>query len=80
MYCCIAWFCVVETIKKTTKNKKVFYRVKITDNENNTGWIRIWGEIPDSMKPYTVWLTDTKNDPNWGASTSVKKIRPLINN
>lgn len=77
---CIAWFCVVETIKKTTKNKKVFYRVKITDNENNTGWIRIWGEIPDSMKPYTVWLTDTKNDPSWGASTSVKKIRPLINN
>ena len=46
------------------KNKKIFYRVKITDNESNTGWLRIWGEIPDAMQPYTIWLTETKNDPN----------------
>jgi hypothetical protein len=74
----IGWFCVVEWIKKTTKNKKIFYRVKITDSESNTGWLRVWGEIPEDMQPYTIWLTQTKNDPNWGCSTSVRKIRPLV--
>jgi hypothetical protein len=74
----IGWFCVVEWIKKITKNKKVFYRVKITDDESNTGWLRIWGEIPDAMQPYTIWLTETKNDPNWGCSTSSRKVRPLV--
>jgi len=76
----IGWFCVVETIRKTTKNKKIFYRVKITDNLNNTGWLRIWGGIPKSMIPYTVWLTETRNDPQWGASTSnnPKKLRLLM--
>ena len=74
----IGWFCVVEWIKKTTKNKKIFYRVKITDSESNTGWLRVWGQIPEEMQPYTIWLTQTKNDPNWGCSTSVKKIRPLV--
>jgi DNA polymerase III alpha subunit len=74
----IGWFCVVETIKRITKNKKIFYRVKITDNESNTGWLRIWGAIPEEMQPYTIWLTETKNDPNWGCSTSSRKIRPLV--
>jgi len=74
----IGWFCVVEWIKKTTKNKKVFYRVKITDDHSNTGWLRVWGEIPDDMQPYTIWLTETKNDPNWGCATSSRKVRPLV--
>ena len=73
----LGWFCVVETVRKMTKNKKVFYRVKITDNLNNTGWLRIWGAIPKSMVAYTVWLTEASNDPQWGASTSSRKIRPL---
>ena len=75
---CIAWFCVVEMIKKTTKNKRTFYRIRITDNLNNTGWIRMWGEAPEDMQEYSIWLTDAYNDPNWGASTSVTKVRPLI--
>jgi len=74
----ISWFCVVETIKKTTKNKKVFYRVKITDEESNSGWLRVWGEVPSSMEPYTIWLANASNDPNWGASTNSAKIRPLV--
>jgi len=72
------WFCVVDWIKKLTKNKKTFYRVKITDNESNTGWLRVWGRIPDEMQPYTIWLTHTTNDKNWGASTSSAKIKPLV--
>ena len=74
----IGWFCVIEWIKKLTKNKKTFYRIKITDNENNTGWLRMWGNKPSSMTPYSIWLTKAHNDPNWGASTSVAKVRPLI--
>jgi hypothetical protein len=74
----VAWFCVIETIRKTSKNKKVFHRVKITDEESNSGWLMIWGEIPSSMKPYTLWLAKAKNDPNWGASTSIDKVRALI--
>lgn len=74
----IGWFCVIEWIKKTTKNKKTFYRIKITDNQNNSGWLRMWGDKPESMTPYSIWLTQAHNDPNWGASTSVAKVRPLI--
>ena len=74
----IGWFCVIDWIKKTTKNKKTFYRIKITDNENNTGWLRMWGNKPSSMTPYSIWLTKTHNCANWGASTSVAKVRPLI--
>jgi len=74
----IAWFCVIETIKKKTKNNKTFYRIRITDEENNTGWLRIWGAIPKSMQPYTIWLTQASNDPDWGASTSCAKVRPLV--
>jgi len=73
-----AWFCVVEMIRKVSKNKKVFYRVKITDDKSNTGWIRLWGTAPTSMQPFTIWLTQTTNDPNWGASTSVAKVKPLV--
>jgi len=75
---CIAWCCIVDMIKKTTKNNKTFYRLKITDYENNTGWLRMWGEKPASMVPYSIWLTDASNDPNWGASTSSRKVRPLV--
>jgi DNA polymerase III subunit alpha len=74
----VVWCCIVDMIKKTTKNKKTFYRLKITDNQSNTGWLRMWGEAPKSMKPYTIWLTQAHNDPNWGASTSVGKLRPLV--
>ena len=38
----------------------------------------MWGEKPDSMVPYSIWLTDASNDPNWGASTSSRKVRPLV--
>ena len=65
-------------ILQKTPDKKVFYRVKITDEESNTGWLRVWGEIPDDMQPYSIWLTETKNDPSWGCATSSKKIRPLV--
>lgn len=75
---CVAWCCIVDMVKKFTKNKKTFYRLKITDYENNTGWLRMWGEKPETMVPYSIWLTEASNDPNWGASTSARKVRPLV--
>ena len=74
---CIAWCCIVDMEKKQTKNGKVFYRLKITDYENNTGFLRMWGEKPSIMEPYTIWLLEGHNDPSWGASTSVAKMRSL---
>ena len=74
----VAWFCVISMEKKATKNKKIFYRLKITDYENNTGFLRMWGDKPESMEPYTIWLCQAHNDPSWGASTSVAKVRPLV--
>ena len=74
----VAWCCIIDMIKKKTKNQKTFYRLKITDYENNTGWLRMWGEKPDEMEPYSIWLTEAYNDPSWGASTSVRKVRPLV--
>jgi|TARA_R110000824_G_scaffold62352_7_gene165242 DNA polymerase-3 subunit alpha len=75
---CIAWCCIVDMVKKKTKNNKTFYRLKITDYKNNTGWLRMWGNKPSSMVPYSIWLVQASNDPNWGASTSVAKVRPLV--
>jgi hypothetical protein len=56
----------------------VFYTVKIIDDENNTGNLRIWGDLGDSMQPYTIWLANVSNDPGWGASTNAAKIRSLV--
>ena len=74
----IAWFCAVDFIRKTTRNKKIFYRIKIVDNESNSGWLRVWGELPDGMEKFTIWLAEVSADRNWGPSTSSRKIRPLV--
>lgn len=74
----IAWFCAVDFIRKTTRNKKIFYRIKIVDNESNSGWLRVWGELPDGMEKFTIWLAEVSADKNWGPSTSSRKIRPLV--
>ena len=73
----ITWFCVGETIRKTTKNNKEFYRLRIVDNESNTGWLRMWGSKPSGMEPYTIWLGNIHNDKNWGASTSSRNVKRL---
>ena len=76
----IGWFCITEVIRKKTKNNKTFYRLKVSDNENNTGWLRVWGEMKKDPTPYTIWLADIKNDPDWGMSTGCYKIRKLDEN
>jgi len=73
----IGWFCILETIKKKTKNGKDFLRLKVTDNQSNTGWVRVWGTLEDDIN-YTLWLSEVHNDASWGMSTSLRKMK-LIN-
>jgi DNA polymerase-3 subunit alpha len=76
----IGWFCVTEVIKKKTKNGKPFYRLRIMDNENNTSWLRIWGQMREPIEAYTIWLADIANDPNWGMSSGCFKMKKLAAN
>ncbi len=70
----IGWFCIIDVEKKTTKTGKSFMRLKVTDNESNTGWVRVWGDINTDLK-YTLWLAEVTNDPNWGFQANLNKMK-----
>jgi hypothetical protein len=70
----IGWFCILDVIKKKTKNNKPFMRLKVSDSDSNTGWIRVWGDIPSDIK-YTLWLAEITNDPNWGMQAKLSKMK-----
>ncbi len=72
----IVWFCISELIPRVSKNGKVFYRAKTVDDNNNVQWLRIWGDS-NKLEKYTMWMADVSNDPNWGCSSSVSKIRRI---
>jgi DNA polymerase-3 subunit alpha len=73
----IGWFLVTEVNLKKTKNGKAFYRCKAIDNDSRQGWIRIWGNPTESIDPYTLWVGQASNDPSWGFSTSIFKLRKV---
>jgi DNA polymerase-3 subunit alpha len=73
----VGWFCVTDMISKVTKNGKPFFRFKVMDNNSNTAWLRVWGQFKFVPELYTIWVADTHNDPNWGMSTSVYKMRQV---
>jgi len=62
---------------KKTKNGKSFYRLKTINDEYQTTWLRVWGQAPDGISPYTIWLADTHHDANWGFSTSIYKMKRI---
>jgi DNA polymerase III alpha subunit len=74
----VAWLCIQEIIKKKTKKGKTFYRLKVCDDHNNMSWLRVWGFLPYEAVPFSIWLADVQNDPDWGASTSGSKMKPLV--
>jgi DNA polymerase-3 subunit alpha len=74
----IGWFCAAEVQVKKTKNGKIFYRIKAIDDEHRSAWLRAWGTPKEEIKPYTLWLAQASNDSNWGFSTSVYKMRALV--
>lgn len=71
----VGWFCITDVIAKTTKNGKPFYRFKCMDNNNNSGWVRVWGKFSEPPELYTIWVANVHNDANWGMSTSSYKIK-----
>ncbi len=74
----IAWGCLQDIIKKTSKNGKTFYRIKVIDPQSNYCWLRVWGDIPPAAMPYTIWIFDVTNNEQWGASTNSRKMRPVV--
>ena len=72
----IGYFTVVEVIRKKTKNDKPFMRWKCVDADNRSGWLRVWGNIEESVE-YTTWLSDVKNDGGWGMSTTSTKVKMI---
>ena len=73
----VGWFCVTDIISKVTKNGKPFFRFKVMDNNSNTAWLRVWGQFKFVPELYTIWVADAHNDPNWGMSTSVYKMKQV---
>lgn len=74
----IAWGCLQDIIKKTSKNGKTFYRIKVIDPQSNYCWLRVWGNIPPTAAPYTIWIFDVTTNEQWGASTNSSKMRPVV--
>ena len=70
----IGWFCILDVIKKKTKNGKPFMRLKVADEDSNSGWVRVWGDIQSDIK-FTLWLAEVKNDPNWGMQAQLSKMK-----
>jgi DNA polymerase III alpha subunit len=73
----IGWFCASEIQQKTTKKGKSFLRIRAIDNENNSGWIRVWGAFPELPEPYTLWISEVDNDANWGMATTSWKLKQI---
>jgi len=74
----IAWGCLQDIIKKTSKNGKTFYRLKVVDPQSNSCWLRVWGDLPPGATPYTIWIFDVSNNEQWGASTNASKMRAVV--
>jgi len=73
----VGWFCITDIIKKKTKNGKDFYRLKVINDDYQTVWLRVWGQMKDSLESYTLWVADVHHDENWGFSTSCWKMRRI---
>ena len=73
----VGWMCAVDVIQKATKKGKSFLRIRAIDNENNSGWIRVWGKFDELPQPYTLWIVEVENDANWGMSTTAWKLKQV---
>ena len=73
----IVWFCIQDIEERQTKNGKVFYRMRVCDNEFNTAWLRVWTKFKQVPDLYTMWIAEVKNSKGWGSSTSSYKMRKI---
>jgi len=73
----VVWFCISSIEERTTKNNKVFYRMKVIDNNSESCWIRVWGSFQQIPELYTMWLAEVASTDSWGCSTSSYKMKKL---
>ena len=73
----IGWFCASEVIQKKTKNGKIFHRIKAINSGYKSVWLRVWGNPPFAIMPYTIWVADVSHDESWGFSTSCFKMKKI---
>jgi DNA polymerase-3 subunit alpha len=73
----VGWMCASEVHQKVTKKGKSFLRIRAIDNENNSGWIRVWGKFDEVPEPYTLWIAEVENDANWGMATTSWKLKQI---
>ena len=73
----IVWFCIQSLEERTTKNGKVFYRMKVMDDNSESCWVRVWGKFNEVPDLYTMWLAEVASTESWGCSTSSYKMKKL---
>jgi hypothetical protein len=73
----IAWFCIQEIEERQTKNGKVFYRMKVCDNNLETSWLRVWTKFQSLPSLYTIWIAEVASTESWGCSTSSYKMKQI---
>jgi DNA polymerase-3 subunit alpha len=73
----VGWFCVAEAIQKTTKKGKAFLRIRAIDEDNNSGWIRVWGKFEQLPDPYSLWIGEVDNDASWGMASTSWKLKQI---
>jgi hypothetical protein len=73
----VVWFCIQEIIEKQTKNGKVFYKMKVCDNNSESCWLRVWTKFKVVPDLYTIWLAEVASTESWGCSTSSYKMRQI---
>ena len=73
----VVWFCISSIEERTTKNNRVFYRMKVIDNSSESCWIRVWGSFQQIPELYTIWLAEVASTDSWGCSTSSYKMKRL---
>ena len=73
----VVWFCIQELYVKQTKNGKTYYRMKVTDNNSESCWLRVWGSFKNVPELYTMWLAEVASTDSWGCSTSTYKMKSL---
>ena len=74
----IAWFCIQEIEQRITKNGKIFYRMRVCDDNFETQWLRVWSKFDTLPELYTIWLAEVASTENWGCSTSSYKMRRIV--
>jgi len=73
----VGWFCIQEIHEKKTKNGKVYYRMRVIDNESNSVWLKVWTKFKELPELYTMWLAEIAGSADWGPSTSSYKMRQI---